>query len=212
MKILLWNPMAATFAARWACILTQLGSIQVAAFPGTKQVLPQYLHSDETVFKERILGCELFHWPCADAKFSSISTGVTIAARRHADDLPQRFFTFCPPSELQGRAGALVDTGRKNLTLHLCVYLPDSGSSTFVAQCDRQLFEWAQQIIDKHNHSTNHFLYTDANAKLGWVKSQGDLLRRQNPTVVGPLAQEFVLYNPFGGAAGPNHLVPLLVG
>ena len=148
MKILLWNPMAATFAARWACILTQLGSIQVAAFPGTKQVLPQYLHSNETVFKERILGFELFHWPCADAKFSSISTGVTIVARRHADDLPQRFFTYCPPSELQGRAGAIVDTGWKNLTLHLCVYLPASGSSTFVAQCDRQLFEWAQQMIE----------------------------------------------------------------
>eukprot|EP00930_Biecheleria_cincta_P105118 TRINITY_DN9766_c1_g1_i2.p1 TRINITY_DN9766_c1_g1~~TRINITY_DN9766_c1_g1_i2.p1 ORF type:complete len:1323 (-),score=80.85 TRINITY_DN9766_c1_g1_i2:275-4243(-) len=94
------------------------------------------------------------------------------------------------PESFQGRVGALADFSHKIPNLHLLAYLPASGSNAFKHRCDTAIFTWLQQIVDEHSPKTHLFLYTDANAKIGWQNTDTGRVIRQDPMIVGALAKE----------------------
>ena len=112
MRFAFYNPQAASCAARWAMILGQLCSMQVVVFVGTKQLRPSFLRPDASVFAEKIADFDIYHWPCSSTPWSNASTGVSIALKRGAGNRSQ-YQVFSPPSELQERAGALLDSSWK---------------------------------------------------------------------------------------------------
>lgn len=183
-----WNPMAASSTARWSSVLLQFVTLHVFALAGTKQCVPNYLPDFVSVFKEHIGKFNIYHWPCSETQFSNSSTGVSIGLRFHPDD-HTRHQVFSPPPELQGRAGAVARHNWDYTSLHLCFYLPVSGPDTFKSQCDRKLFDWAQEVIASLPKRINIFVYADANARVGWLHFDGRYFR-QDVAVVGPLAND----------------------
>ena len=168
MRFAVWNPMTASCQARWACILSQFATLQVGAFAGTKQHRPSYLSNVTSTLAERIAGFDIFQWPCATTSYSNTSAGVSIAFKQGSAHRSQ-YNVFSPPEELQGRAGAILDSSWRIPRLHFCFYLPPSGLKIFKHQCDDKIFTWAQQIIESRPKRIDIFVYTDANAKTGWL-------------------------------------------
>jgi hypothetical protein len=128
MRLAFWNPLAASCAVRWCAILIQFSSVHALGFAGTKQFAPKHFPESVSVFHETIAKFDVYHWPCSDSKFSNTSTGVSIALR-HRQDHQQHHQFFSPPAEVQGRAGAVADHNWSIVTLHLCFYLPVSGTN-----------------------------------------------------------------------------------
>ena len=135
MRFAVCNPMTASCQARWAWILGQFATLQVVAFAGTKQHRPSYLSNFTSTFAERIAGFDIFHWPCATTSYSNTSTGVSIAFKQGSAHRSQ-YNVFSPPEELQGHAGAVLDSSWRIPRLYFCFNLPPSGSKIFKHQCD----------------------------------------------------------------------------
>ena len=194
MKVAAYNPQVANCVGRWKLILLQFAALQVIGFSGTKQVLPSHLRQDTTVFAERIAGFDLFHWPCATTEFSNTSAGVSLALKkvdRH------RVLVYSPPKNLQGRAGAIADFTHNIPNLHLITYLPVSGTDQYKRRCDMAIFSWLQDVVDAQPKKTCLFLYTDANARLGWQRIASNTYTRQDPNVIGALAKDVANVNGF---------------
>ena len=104
MRIILYNPMTASYIGRWAAILTSFTSAQIIACPGTRQQHHILQHSTSCVFPEQLKTFTVFHWPHGVPPHSNDATGVSIALRQDFAS-KKSVQVFSPPKELQGRAG-----------------------------------------------------------------------------------------------------------
>jgi hypothetical protein len=161
-RIISYNAQAASYISRVRKILTILAS-QILCVQGTK-TLPHRLLENVPVHKQFLQGYSVYRWHAGKSSdLSNSSTGVDIAIENKFLHPSALAAVYSPPSDLQGRGGAVWYHKHRCSICVLNLYLPASGTNAYRQLVTEKLLTWADSILQTLPRSTKTYL--EANAR-----------------------------------------------
>ena len=178
-----YNAQSAATRARLTEILHEFSGVDVVCLQGTKHPSP-----NPDVTQMKISNYTVYRWPASKGAHTNAAAGVAIAINNKVFADQYRRDIWNVPAELQGRAGAVRYSKRNCYDwCFISAYFPVNGQDP---EGSAKLTKWIDGTLSQLPTNCTPLIGTDANGKLGWIRSSDYLVKENDGAVVGPFRPE----------------------
>ena len=143
-----YNPQVASYFGRWKRIFQLLIPAQFICLQGTKDRASPWQGSSQ-YYTIPLASHIICSWHAGSGEFTNSSTGVAVALLKSNFQCSYIKQIFSPPSELQGRGGAVYFVKPSfPRVLVFSLYFPASGSVEFKRLVIKKFCDWAQEVVN----------------------------------------------------------------
>ena len=178
-SIVTYNSQSATSRARITEIAKEFSGVDVVLLQGTKQ---KELALSATTMK--VGQYSFLRWPAGRGQHTNSSTGVAIGIKDNTFPAQYRRQVWHPPSDLQGRGGAVRFAKRNSFDwCFISAYFPVNGQDPDGTD---SLLTWLDSVLSELPMSCVPIVGMDANGKVGLIRSGGYLVSADANEGTGP--------------------------